>query len=98
MDLWYSLILGHGITAAIPSDEIEEAFRRSFIAAGKPGDMAIFTRSDSEGRLHCEVTALFSPSAAEVAKTFDAQPCVKPSRLGLSLLAGDESAWEKLFT
>ena len=59
MDLWYSVILGDGMTAAMPSNEIEDAFRLAFIAAGKPRDMAVFTRSDSEGRLHCEVTAYF---------------------------------------
>ena len=50
--------------------------------------MAVFVRSVSEGRLHCEVIAYFSPAAADVAKTFDGQPCPKPAREGLGLLAG----------
>jgi hypothetical protein len=97
MNNWYSLSLGDGIMAAMPSSEIEELFQQSFTAAGKPLEMAVFTRPESEGRLHCEVIAYFSPAAAEVAKAFDAQPCAKPARAGLSLLAGDERAWAVLF-
>lgn len=83
--------------ASMPSDEIEEVFQQLFIAAGKPLDMAVFTRQDSEGRLHCEVTAYFSPAAAHVARAFDAQPCERPSRSGLGLLAGDKLCWSVLF-
>ena len=85
------------MTAAIPSVEIEEHFQKAFAAAGKPSDMAVFTRFDLEGRLHCEVIAYFSPAAVEVAKAFEAQPCTKPARAGLGLLAGDEQAWSVLF-
>jgi hypothetical protein len=97
MNNWYSVSLGDGITAAIPSAEIEERFQRSFIAAGKLPEMAVFIRSESEGRLHCEVIAYFSPAAVEVAKAFEAQPCNKPARAGLGLLAGDVHAWSVLF-
>ena len=97
MKYWYSLSLGDGITAAMPSVEIEERFQRVYLSAGKPPEMAVFLRSESEGRLHCEVIAYFSPAASQVAKAFDAQPCVKPARPGLSLRAGDEQAWSVLF-
>ena len=82
MDTWYSKALGDGMMAALPSDEIEEKFLHLFIAAGKPLNMAVFTRSESEGRLHCEVTAYFSPAARDVAVVFDARPCEKPARAG----------------
>jgi hypothetical protein len=59
--------------------------------------MAVFTRHESEGRLHCEVMAYFSPSASEAAEAFDGQPCAKPARAGLGLLAGDEESWSLLF-
>ncbi|MDM7911752.1 MAG: hypothetical protein QUS09_01505, partial [Methanotrichaceae archaeon] len=62
-----------------------------------PPEMAVFTRPESEGRLHCKVMAYFSPAAADVAETFDAEPCVKPARAGLGLLAGDERSWSVLF-
>ena len=97
MESWYSIDLGDGITAAIPSAEIEKSFLPLFDAVGKPNDMAVFTRLESEGRLHCEVIAYFSPAAQEVAKAFDAKPCEKPARVGLGLLAGDPRCWSVLF-
>ena len=97
MNSWYSISLGDGIMAASPSAEIEEMFVRTFNAAGSPPEMAVFTRSESEGRLHCEVIAYFSPASQNVAKAFDAQPCAKPMRSGLGLLAGDERCWSALF-
>ena len=97
MDNWYSLPLGDGIMASDPSDQIRALFKEAFAAAGKPADMAVFTRFDSEGRLQCEVTAYFSPASAHVARKFGAQPCTKPARSGLGLLAGEESAWTALF-
>ena len=97
MDSWYSKELGDAITASMPSDEIEQAFQQLFVAAGKPPNMAVFTRQVSEGRLHCEVTAYFSPAAVDIAKAFDAQPCEKPALSGLGLLAGDTLSWTVLF-
>ena len=97
MDLWYFISLGDGIMAATPSAEIEETFLRAFNAAGEPPEMAVFSRPESEGRLHCEVIAYFSPAARAVAKAFGAVPCEKPARAGLGLLAGDERAWSVLF-
>lgn len=94
MQHWYSVSLGDGIMAATPSAEIEERFHQS---AHKLADMAVFLRSESEGRLHCEVIAYFSPTATELAKAFEAQPCPKPARAGLSLLAGEPQAWSLLF-
>jgi hypothetical protein len=97
MTSWYSLSLGDGLMAPGPSAEIEEQFRRLFAAANEPPEMAVFTRPESEGRLHCEVMAYFSPAAAEVAQVFDAEPCAKPERPGLGLLCGDQRAWPLLF-
>ena len=97
MDSWYSKELGDGMLAATPSNEIREVFMQLFDAAGKPLDMAVFTRHESEGRLHCEVIAYFSPAAAEVAQAFEAQPCEKPVPAELGLLAGDPLCWPVLF-
>ena len=94
---WYCLSLGDGMMAPTPSAEIEERFQESFAAAGKPDDMAVFTRPESEGRLHCEVIAYFSPAASDVANAFDAEPCEKPARAGLGLLAGSDRSWSVLF-
>ena len=97
MAFWYSINLGDAIMAATSTAEIEESFLESFNAAGKPTDMAVFTRAESEGRLHCDVIAYFSPAAQEVAQAFDAQPCEKPAREGLGLLSGDPNCWPALF-
>ncbi|MCZ2127161.1 MAG: hypothetical protein LC099_05225 [Anaerolineales bacterium] len=96
MTQWHSANLGDGMTAVDPEEEIQAVFARTFSAQGEPDEMAIFTRHES-GRLHCEVIAYFSPAAEGVAKLFDAEPCEKPLRSGLGLLAGNESAWAKLF-
>jgi hypothetical protein len=95
MEIWYSKSLGDGMT--FDSAEIEQTFARAFAAAGSPPAMAVFTRPESEGRLHCEVIAYFSPASHEIATAFDAEPCARPVRTGLSLLAGDEHSWSELF-
>ena len=97
VETWYSKELGDAIMASMPSDEIEQAFQQLFVAAGKPLNMAVFTRQESEGRLHCEVTAYFSPAAKDIAQAFGAQPCEKPALPGLALLAGDKHSWSMLF-
>jgi hypothetical protein len=97
MDNWYSKQLGDGMMASVPSAEIEEIFLPLFEYVGRPLDMAVFTRYESEGRLHCEVTAYFSPAAVEVAKVIGAEPCAKPARAELGLLTGDKQVWSVLF-
>ncbi len=94
---WYSLPLGDGMMAHEPSEEIRAEFLKVFGSAGKPLEMAVFTRLESEGRLHCEVIAYFSPAASALANEFDAEPCERPSRSGLGLLAGAEGSWSALF-
>ena len=96
-ETWYCLSLGDGMIASGPAAEIEAEFQTAFLAAGRPGEMAVFTRPESEGRLHCEVMAYFSPSARAVALAFDARPCAKPERPGLNLLAGEARSWQELF-
>jgi hypothetical protein len=97
MEPWHFLNLGDAILAAEPSAEVEDLFRKAFAAAGSPADMAVFTRPESERRLHCEIVLYFSPAAHEVAKAVEARPCLKPSRAGLGLLAGSQGAWQALF-
>jgi hypothetical protein len=94
---WHSITLGDGIWAPTLSRQIEEEFCPLFNEAGKPVEMAVFTRHESEGRLHCEVIAYFSPAAGEIAKAFDAKPCEEPLRTGLVLLAGDPHCWVFFF-
>ena len=96
MEYWHSKFLGDGMWADIPSEEIKQLFKPLFESAGKPAEMAVFTRHE-EGSLHCEWVAYFSPAAAEVAKMIEASPCGKPIREGLNLLAGSEDCWSELF-
>ena len=97
MNKWYSIPLGDGMWAPTLSAQIEETFLPLFGEAGKPVDLAIFTRNESEGRLHCEVIAYFSPAAQAIAEAFDAEACEKPSSTGLVLLTGDPNCWVFLF-
>ena len=97
MNTWYSVSLGDGMISGTAAVQIEEAFENLFTGALRSPDAAVFTRPESEGRLHCEVIAYFSPAVLELAERFDAAPCAKPARAGLALLAGDETSWSVLF-
>lgn len=94
---WYTCNLGDAMLASEPMEEIRASFLTGSKRSGAAGDMAIFVRHESEGRLHCEVRVYFSPAAVEVAEAFGATACVKPSPQDLGLLAGSDSAWETLF-
>lgn len=94
---WRSTSLGDAQTAFMDCRDIAEVFEAMFETAGRPEDMAVFVRNDSEGRLHCEVTVFFSPAAQALAKRYRAGPCEKPSADGLDLLAGDPACWPRLF-
>jgi hypothetical protein len=96
IDDWYSKSLGDGMWADILSDEIKRFFQSLYESAGRPAEMAVFTRHE-EGDLHCEWTAYFSPAALEVAKAVKTIPCEKPIREGLNLLAGSDNCWSALF-
>lgn len=95
---WYSCNLGDGLLAWEPLQRIENAFEQLYQKSGEPEQLAIFKRHDMEGHLHCEVVVYFAPAAAELARKFGAQPCVKPVRDSLSLVAGNPQAWTLLFT
>lgn len=94
---WHSLSLGDGMTADESSEEIRAAFEELYPSAETAKDIAVFTRNESEGRLHCEVIAYFSPSATALATAFDAEPCQRPERSGLGLLIGSDQSWASLF-
>ena len=97
MKTWYSQPLGDGILAFEPKEELRAQFEPLFAATGKPTEMAVFTRHELEGRLQCEVVAYFSPAAAALAQQRGAQPCARPTRFDLDLLAGDAACWAVLF-
>jgi hypothetical protein len=97
MHTWFSKQLGDGVLAFAPKDQIQDMFPTRFDAAGRPADMAVFTRHELEGRLQCEVVAYFSPATATLALQLDAHACEKPCRAELDLLAGEAGCWSVLF-
>lgn len=97
MSAWFTKNLGDAMLASEALAQLEALFQATYGESGNSGKTAIFIRHESEGRLHCEVRAYFSPDAAVVAKAVDADPCARPSQGGLSLLVGAEDAWQALF-
>jgi len=97
MSAWFTKNLGDAMLAAEAIAQLEELFLATYGKSGNSSKTAIFIRHESEGRLHCKVKVYFSPDAATVAEAVDADPCARPARDGLSLLAGAEDAWQALF-
>ena len=99
METWYSRNLGDAIYGGDQylEEVVQPSFQQAFAREGDPPAMAVFTRLESEGRLHCELVVYFSPAAHDLADLCDGEPCEKPARAGLKLFAGDERAWSTLF-
>jgi hypothetical protein len=87
MGTWYSLDIGDGIEAALPTTKIQEAVF-ALIAAknGNPKNIAVFSRYDLGANI---VTVYFAPETEVIARAFNASPCEKPSSDGIGLIAGD---------
>lgn len=94
---WFFKNLGDAMLATEPLDQIKAAFLSDYEKAGRPADMAVFTRHESEGRLHCEVKVYLSPASISVARAINAIPCERPAPDNLSLLAGTDNCWTALF-
>jgi hypothetical protein len=87
---WYSLTLKEGVDALI-EDAWKLAWEVARSANATDYSNAIFQK-DGPGKF--EVTIFFTPSANLLAASFGAKRCEKPSAHGMSLVAGDERAWE----
>ena len=97
MNFWFRKNLGDAMLAGESLRKIEELFESQYGKTDCPKEAAVFIRHESEGRLHCEVEAYFSPDSIAVAKRVDADPCARPTLDGLSLLTGSEDSWRVLF-
>lgn len=97
MSTWFTSNLGDAMLAGDALAQLEMLFRSTYGGSGENRRAAIFIRHESEGRLHCEVKAYFTPEAAAVARAAAADHCTRPSHHGLSLLAGPASAWQAYF-
>ena len=69
-------------------DHIKELFDSVYGNTTPNKKLAVYTRHEADGRLHCEVKIYFSPATSMLAKLVAAEPCKNPTRHGLSLLAG----------
>jgi hypothetical protein len=98
MRAWFESNLGDAMLAGASIDHVKALFLSEYEKAGRPADMAVFVRHESEGHLHCEAKVYFSPASAVVAEAVDAIPCEKPSADGLGLLAGSAEAWPTFFS
>ena len=90
---WHCKDLGDALMAHLELDEIGTAARAAQAEQLEAGDLAVFTHHSSEGRMHCAVTAYFSPAASALARKFGAVACSRPQRNELALLCGDADAW-----
>ena len=97
MSVWLKKNLGDAMLAGESLDKIEALFVSAYGKADSRKEAAVFIRHESEGRLHCEVIAYFSPGSVIVARKVEADPCGRPSRDGLSLLVGSADCWLALF-
>ncbi|MDD4979628.1 MAG: hypothetical protein PHI29_13460 [Gallionella sp.] len=95
MSDWFVKNLGDAMLAGGPLTQIEELFLSVYAKVDTPEKAAVFIKHESEGRLHCEVYAYFSPGAVALAKMVDADKCKQPSQVGLSMLIGVEDAWQE---
>ena len=90
---WHYKDLGDALMAHLELDEIATAVRVAQAEEPEAGNLAVFTRHSSEGRLQCAVTAYFSPAASSLARKFGAVACSRPQRNELALLCGGADAW-----
>ncbi len=97
MAAWFAKNLGDAMLAWDSLDRIETLYTSWYGRVDGHEDVAVFIRHESEGRLHCEVMAYFSPEAFLLAAALDAAPCERPSKHDLSLHVGPGDVWETLF-
>ena len=87
---WYSLTLKEGVDGLI-----EDAWKLAWEVARSANALdysnAIFQKN---GPGKYEVTIFFTPSASLLAASFGAKRCEKPAAPGVSLVAGDDRAWQ----
>lgn len=95
---WFVKNLGDALFAQEELDRIGVLYRSICGREDGPRGAGVFYRHDSEGRLHCQVLAYFSPAAAALAEVVQAEPCEPPSPEGLSLLEGSPDVHKALST
>jgi hypothetical protein len=93
---WYSKNLGGGMEAYVPTRKIQEAWFSMCCANPEPmKNVALFQGYDMDTNT---VIVYFSPEAKYLADLFSANPCNKPARHGLCLLAALDAIRALQFT
>lgn len=95
--LWRRKELGDAIMAGPALAEVETAAGKAW-SGQAPEGFAVFTRHESEGRLHCALQVYFSPGAAALGRDLGAVACPRPAAEGLTLLVGDPAVLAALGT
>lgn len=91
MNSWFTKNFGDALLAADSLGQLEKLFQSLYANGNSPGDVATFTRLESEGHLHCELVAYLSPATHALARAIEAEPCDPPSPDGLDLFTGSAS-------
>jgi len=94
---WFTKNLGDAMLASESLGQINEVFLTCYRNSNRSKELAVFIRHESEGRLHCEAIAYFSPATYKLASAVGAAPCEKPMPYGLNQLIGSEDSWPVLF-
>ena len=97
MSTWFRKNLGDAMLAFLVLDHVEAVCLAAYKTAESPKEVAVFFRHESEGRLHCEVIAYFSPAMVDIAGELGSTPCEQPTKYGLSLFVGSQEVWSVFF-
>ncbi len=73
MPSWFKKELGDAIWAAPYLETLKEKFVSIYEASCATGEV-VLVKYDSASKLHCEVTVYFSPAAATLATSVNAEP------------------------
>lgn len=87
MPNWFYKNLGDA-TLVVPALDRVCALFDHLYADTNSSSVALYTRHESEGRLHCQLVLYCSPAASELAAALQAVACRAPSLQGLHLLKG----------
>ena len=68
---WFAKNLGDAMLASEALDQIRASYASKYEGTDSRNSAAVFIRHESEGRLHCEVMAYFSPGAFRLAEALD---------------------------